>query len=141
VIKIRRFINKEFFPNRMNASLVLRIFDASSKMDDVQIVPKSRKPIFLLDLDSEMRVLMEEFQLLEHYKGCGHSADWELARKECGDPINNNRYHTYWVHFNSETAANRFMVEMSRRPDLQYSARVPETALGLSGFKLVKRIL
>lgn len=125
----------------MNGSLVPRIIEAISKMDDVQIVPKAKKPIFFLDLDAEMRILMEEFQLLKHYKGCGHSADWEIAIKEGGDPIRDNRYHGYWVHFDNELAANRFMVEMSRRPDLQYSAKVPEVALGWSSVRPLERIL
>lgn len=115
------------------------IIQAMSKMYDVQIVPKVEKSVDFFDFLDHMNLLAERFGLRGSYKGAGHSANWERAAKESGD-FRDNKYHSYWVHFDNDLDATRFMHRMNSDPTLMYVATPPQEPLGFQSLKLVKRI-
>ena len=124
----------------MNTPSLPEIIEINSRLDHVLIVPKTKTPINIFDFMERMEALVKTLGLKGEYAGCGHSSDWESARKAGENPFEDNKYHCYWVKFRGELPANRFMLSVNTDPTSPYSVQVPEGKLGLCAFSLIEKI-
>lgn len=116
------------------------LLEAISKGENVEVIPNTARPVNIFDFMEEMKELMEKLQLRDHYRGCGHTTNFELSFKEGKNPFEDISYHKYWVHFDCELYANKFLLLMSEGQYPKYAAQVPSGPLGLLGLKFIERI-
>ena len=118
-----------------------QIIEEDSKLEHIVIDIKDGIPINISNMDvskirKDMQEIVEKYALDEHYRGCGHSFGYE------GWEPKGKIFHKYWVKFDNELSANRFMILINKDPSIPYSASVPKEyePVGFANLKVIKKL-
>jgi hypothetical protein len=116
------------------------IIEASKNQEHVIMVPKFGTPIYFIDFMVEMEAMIKRLCLERDYIGPGHFCNWEEARAEHGHIRYDMRFHTYWLAFRTELAANQFMSRVNADDSIRYIAETPKAPLGFTALAPLKKL-